>query len=81
MSNGDDPKPAQTTFLSKRPDRGIVTSSRLKAWWLTRIRGYTVLNVRHVPKKGIFGQLKYDSLWFLDHSSNGKHSSNGQHSR
>ena len=62
----------QNTFLTKKPTDGIVTSSWLKMLWLTRVQGYKITNVRHVPKKGAFGQVKYDSMWFLDVSRNGR---------
>ena len=62
----------RTTFLSRKSEQGIVTSSRWRAWWLVKMKGYVVLNVRHMPKQGAFGRLKYDSIWFLDEPSNGK---------
>ncbi len=61
-----------STLTPNMPRNGLVTSSWLKMWWLTRFQGYKVTNVRHVPKKGAFGRLKYDSMWFLDAKRNGR---------
>ncbi len=50
---------------------GLVTDSPLRAWWLKRIRRYTVINVRLSPKVGFFGGITYESIWTFEKSGAG----------
>ncbi|MBI2422832.1 MAG: hypothetical protein HYV27_08380 [Candidatus Hydrogenedentes bacterium] len=43
------------------PDNpALVTTSRLRAWWLHSIWGYRVLDIRRKPTTGWFGRLAYN---------------------
>lgn len=41
------------------------TSSRLRAWYLVRFRGYTVTQRKEVPKVTRLGRLTYECQWHL----------------
>ena len=44
----------------------IRTSSRLRAWWLSKFKGYRIkLVIKKSPKPGILGGVKYESVWVL----------------
>ena len=54
-------------------NRGEVqTKSRLRAWWLSKVKGYQIkLIVAKAPKQTVFGGVKYDRLWILTPQDNG----------
>ena len=41
------------------------TSSRLRAWYLVRFRGYTVTQRKEIPKVTRLGRLTYECQWYL----------------
>jgi len=44
----------------------VETKSRLRAWWLSKVKGYKIkLIVAKAPRQTVFGGVKYDSLWIL----------------
>ena len=43
----------------------IVTSSRVRAWWLVNFKGYTYQSRSKVPRVGHFGRILYSSKWTL----------------
>lgn len=43
----------------------VVTTSRVKAWWLASFCGHTLKCVKRVPKLSPFGSLYYRTLWLL----------------
>lgn len=43
----------------------LKTRSGLRAWWLRAVRGYRLVEVRKYPKAGLFGGVKYDSVYRL----------------
>jgi len=44
----------------------VHTKWRLRAWWLSKVKGYRIkLIVRKSPRQTVFGGVKYDSLWIL----------------
>ena len=48
------------------PDNpGLTTHSRLRAWWLQGVCGYTMLDVQRQPRAGWFGRLAYDETFLL----------------
>jgi len=48
------------------PDNpGVVTRSRLRAWWLQSLWGYDVVDVRRSPRMGYFGGLAYDERYLM----------------
>ena len=46
-------------------DGEVLVSSRLRLFWLTRLRGYSVKNVHRTPKESTFGQFYYVNQWIL----------------
>jgi hypothetical protein len=45
----------------------ITTESRMEAWWLLTVKGYKVRSiVRSSPRSGMFGGIKYHTLWVLE---------------
>ena len=45
---------------------GVITSSRMKVWWLTTFQGYEVRRVLSKPQQNPLGQVKYMNHWELD---------------
>lgn len=43
----------------------VTTSSRLRAWYMVRFRGYTVAQCREVPRITRLGRLTYECRWHL----------------
>ncbi len=43
----------------------LKTRSGLRAWWLRAVRGYRLVEVRKYPKSGLFGGVRYDSIYRL----------------
>lgn len=43
----------------------VVTSSRLRMWWLRGARGYTVDTMKREPNENAFGELYYKNHWHL----------------
>ena len=48
-------------YASKR----LLTCSRAIMWWFTCVRGYRVTQARHVPRRGPWGGIRYESRWLL----------------
>lgn len=44
----------------------VVTSSRLKVWWLSSVNGYGVKGVSEIPHAGPLGQIRYHRVWTLE---------------
>lgn len=42
----------------------LMTTSRLRMWWLHSVRGYKVLNKRRQPHTGVFGP-SYEDIYLL----------------
>jgi hypothetical protein len=43
---------------------GLVrTAWRLRAWWLTRVRGYRLMSVSRAPHSNFLGQVIYTRWW------------------
>ena len=56
----------------------VQTKSRLRAWWLSTVKGYRIkLIVNGSPRRTLFGGVKYDSLWILKPQRNGCGSAGG----
>lgn len=49
----------------------LITSSRLRAWYMVHFRGFTVAQHREVPKVTRLGRLTYEYQWLLRASVNG----------
>ena len=45
----------------------VRTASRVKMWWLTRVKDYRVVTVMSHPKKYSMGRLTYERTWILKH--------------
>jgi len=43
----------------------VITTSRLRAWWLTSFRGYGVAKTFEVPRQVAFGRIAYANTWRL----------------
>ena len=43
----------------------VKTSSRLRKWWLSAMRGYEVVNALEHPNRLILGHLTYTMTWVL----------------
>ena len=56
-------------FLSSSAWRSIPgavrTSSRIRKWWLTTVRGYTIEKSALYPRKYAGGRMKYSRYWVL----------------
>lgn len=46
----------------------VVTESRLKMWYLTRMRGYRIRRRQQVPQVSLFGRIGYRRQWMLARS-------------
>ena len=44
----------------------VITSSRLKVWWLSSFNGYGVKRVSEIPRASPFGQIRYRRVWTLE---------------
>lgn len=45
--------------------RDISTTSGLRAWWLSNVRGYQIRSITQLPRVGSFGRVRYDRRWIL----------------
>lgn len=53
-------------FLGSETDPArIYTSSRVRMWWFTKVRGFTVRLVRRRPQMGRLGRVRYTTTWTL----------------
>lgn len=43
----------------------VETGYRLRMWWLTWMRGYTITNRKRIPKSNVFGEIYYKNVWVL----------------
>ena len=43
----------------------VEVTSRVQVWWLTNLKGYRIVLVRHEPRLGSFGRIEYQSTWTL----------------
>ena len=43
----------------------IITSARVRAWWLTTFRGYTLESKKRVPHESPFREIYYKNHWVL----------------
>lgn len=43
----------------------LSTSSRLKAWWLTSVRRWRIMQQTREPFRGLFGTMHYRRTWVL----------------
>lgn len=59
--------PPSVTFDDSRHDDGhtVNTSSRVRAWFLERFRGYALESVHREPKESVFGEIYYKNYWIL----------------
>jgi hypothetical protein len=46
-------------------DPSLRTHSSLRAWWLQRIWGYRLIEVRKKPRVGRFRRIRYESSYVL----------------
>jgi hypothetical protein len=44
----------------------IETTGSLKKAWLVNFNGYSLVSTRRKPLAGIFGSVKYKSVWLLE---------------
>lgn len=55
-----------TESTSQLMERGLVkTSSRVRAFWLSNIKGYSVEKKMQTPKGYSMGRLTYKTSWVL----------------
>jgi hypothetical protein len=47
------------------PEDGVVTASRLRAWWLVRFFGYRVVGQKLAPRVTFYGALQMTPRWIL----------------
>jgi len=47
----------------------IVTSSRLRAWYLAGVKGYAIVEQEEIPRVTRLGRLTYECRWHLRASS------------
>lgn len=51
----------------------VKTTSRLQAWWLQAVKKYELKTiVRSSPQPGLFGGIKYHTIWILQGRGNGE---------
>ena len=43
----------------------LTTTSRLRAWWLHTVWGYTILETHRHPRAGWFGRIAYEDTYLL----------------
>lgn len=43
----------------------IRTGSKVRRWWLTRMRGYAVVTTRHVSVRGRIMGARFRTVWTL----------------
>ena len=43
----------------------VLTCSRVRTWWLTRVHGYQVVTRRLAPKMNLYGSLEMAPYWIL----------------
>ncbi|MBI2433830.1 MAG: hypothetical protein HYV26_13265 [Candidatus Hydrogenedentes bacterium] len=43
--------------------RDICTTSGVRAWWLSTVRGYQVRSIVQMPRVGSFGRVRYYRRW------------------
>ncbi len=46
-------------------EAALSTNSRLRLWWLERLRGYQVTSVVEAPGRRFFGLLPAERIWWL----------------
>ena len=46
-------------------DHQIMTTSRFHVWWLTRFKGFRIVETSRRPKLSLFGMTSYVSTWRL----------------
>ena len=44
----------------------IITTSKLRAWWLVHWRGYHLRKASQIPEPGLFGRIRYTRRLALD---------------
>lgn len=60
-------------LLDGRGEENVLcTTSRLKAWWLSLFKGYSIKCVRREPRQASFGSLSYKSVWVLEEPSSAR---------
>ncbi len=55
--------------MSKRnyqPEHLVVTTSQLEMLWLTKVKGFTVIQTNLIPRQNTLGQIRYTRRWMLD---------------
>lgn len=43
----------------------ISTTSGIRAWWLSKVKGYKIRSIVQMPRLGSFGRVKYYRRWIL----------------
>lgn len=49
-----------------RPDHLVITTSQLEMLWLTKVKGFTVIQTNLIPRQNTLGQIRYTRRWMLD---------------
>jgi hypothetical protein len=44
---------------------GVRTTSWLRMWWLTKIKGFQISNMMEHPTRYSFGKLVFQRVWIL----------------
>lgn len=60
----DTPRPVQKKELHDV----IITTSTLEMWWLTKVKGFSVIQTSIIPRQNTLGQIRYSRRWVLDGS-------------
>ena len=47
------------------PENGVVTTSRVRMWWLVRFHGYRVTGQRLAPRVTFYGAVQMMPRWVL----------------
>ena len=54
-----------TENIWRMSDDGVLTASRLRAWWLVRFHGYRVVSERLAPRVTFCGAVEMAPHWIL----------------
>jgi len=58
-------KPEHVLELGHKNGNELRTTSRVRVWWLTRIKKYEVVATRQTVSMGWFGKLNFSRYWTL----------------
>jgi len=52
--------------MLKEPKGATVTTSRWRAWWLVRFKGYRVVRMTQTAVQGLVGSTRFRDCWWLE---------------